>query len=98
MVRRLNVVAQRASRRNHRDGFSFGAGGDSTPDASTATNRHSGNPLFDADTLSGGRPEIDGISRPGWRRNSTEQHQEYHPVHDVHGAETAAFSTGHGER
>ncbi len=97
MLRRLNIVAQRTGRRNHHDGFGIESNDDSTPDGSTPTNRRSGNPLFDAETLrtptSGGRPEI-----AGWRRSSTEQHQEYRPVHDFHGAETAAFSTGHGER
>jgi len=102
MLQRLNVIAQRTGRRNHHDGFGNESRGDGTPDASTSTNRRSGNPLFDAETLrtptSGRRPEIDGIGRPGWRRSSTEQHREYRRADDLHGGETAAFSTADGER
>lgn len=91
MLRRLNSIAMHTSRRNHHhDDVSAEAtasGTDSgTADGVTPSTRY--NNSSDADTrrapASGGSPESNEPSTPGWRRDNTGHQRGHHPADDTH--------------
>eukprot|EP00903_Cladosiphon_okamuranus_P008721 g8353.t1 len=112
MLRRLNDIALRTSRRNrhhHHDDVSVEAtataAGDGTPDSASRSTR-SNNNSSDAEAHRApdnrGRPGSNETNASMWRRGSTGYQRGYHPAGDAHdgagGVSSAAMSTGHDTR
>lgn len=108
MLRRLNAVALRTSRRNrHHDDIGIDTTADSDygpPDGIASSTRFDSN--SDAETLrasaSRGRQESNESNTPGWRRGSTGHQHGHHRTDDSHGDPdgigSAGISTDHSRR
>lgn len=110
MLRRLNSIAMRTSRRNRHDDdvvsteATASTTDNGTSDGVTPSTRYSNssNAEIRRAPASGGSPESSEFSTPGWRRGSTGHQRGNHPADDAHdgagGVRSAAVSTGQGER